>query len=336
MFSLFNLMLSDREKIKRQAQKFFDVYLPAIKGMNGEEIATVLDLAAQIKNATTMYGKHEEEMKLFREPSTIGVHYAYETLFSWLEHARSMSHGQEDQAKAGALAIWWLSVASFQIPELRLLGRELWAELARGFPYTEIFNPELDYVEGLYDHEPSIDQVGLEQTRSDRIAAPSPLSETNSSEYDAWRARVFRTLLFVFDIDLNGYLNQPTGYSCTVADDLEAELKEYFNAKKTSLQASISIVDCLFNNNHSPWIPYEIQRSEIGLAKILSIYQKCKVVISFDNLKESDITFYMGGYDRGFLAHCDEQIDGCREELEGADLEKTKSELLINDIYQQF
>lgn len=338
MFNLFNLMLSDREKIKQQAQKSFDVYLPAIKGMDGEEIATVLDFAAQIKNTTTMYGKHELEMKLFRDPSSIPVHYAYETLFKWLKHTKSIAHTQEGQAKAGALAIWWLSVASFQIPELRLLGKELWMELARGFPYVNIFRPELDCVIGLIDYDSSVDPSSRNTISSNRAETTFDQIVTQPTDFEAWRARVIRTLAFVFDIDVTKYLHLPykisTSIKTTVSEQFESELEDLFKAKKTSLLASLSLVDSLLNRNISPWIPFEIQRNEIGFANVIRIYEKCRQVVLFDQLDEAEIIFYMAGYDRGFLAHCSDQIDGYREEIKCADLDRTQSELLIEEIFE--
>lgn len=338
MFSWFSSMLSDREKIKQQAQKSFDIYLPAIKGMDGKEIATVLDIAAQIKNATTMYGQYETEMLLFREPAKITTRYAYETLFRWRKHSTNLAKSQEGLAKASGLAIWWLSVASFQIPELRLLGRELWMELARGFPYVSIFNPDLDCVIGLTDYESQVEPASRSNISSNHAETLSDQTATQPAEFEAWRARVIRTLVFVFDIEVTEYLHLPytlsTIIKTTVSDQFESELEDLFKAKKTSLIASLSLVDCLLNCNASPWISFEIQRNEIGFANVIRIYEKCRQVIVFDRLDEADITFYMAGYDGGFLAHCSNQIDCYREEIKCSDLDRTQSELLVQEIFE--
>lgn len=150
---MFGFFSSSRAKLKKQAEQSFATYLPALRGMNPEEIAFVLDQAVRIKNATTMYGSRQQEVLLFRDPIMVSEIYAFDTLFSWLEYMKEQSISTEGLSKVASLSVWWLSVASLHIAELRIHGKELWSELARAYPYTQIFDATNDYVIGL---EPDI------------------------------------------------------------------------------------------------------------------------------------------------------------------------------------
>ena len=146
---MFGLFQSPRAKLKKQAEQSFATYLPALRGMNPEEIAFVLDQAVQIKNATTLYGSKELEMLLFHDPIMVSEDYAFDTLFTWLAYMKEQSGSADGLSKVASLSVWWLSVASIHIAELRVHGKELWAELVRAYPYTQIFDPTIDYVIGL-------------------------------------------------------------------------------------------------------------------------------------------------------------------------------------------
>lgn len=146
---MFGLFQSPRTKLKKQAEKSFATYLPALRGMNPDEIAFVLDQAVQIKNATTMYGSKQQELLLFRDPIMVSENYAFETLFTWLSYMKEQSGSIEGSSKVASLSIWWLSVVSVHIAELRVQGKELWSELNRAYPYTQIFDATTDFVIGL-------------------------------------------------------------------------------------------------------------------------------------------------------------------------------------------
>lgn len=146
---MFGLFKSQRQKIKAHAEKVFESFLPALRGMTDEEIAFVLDQAKRIKSATTMYGSDQKLSTLFRDPALIRDEFAFDNLSAWLRHMKSIGNTTEGQAQVASLSIWWLSVASMRIAELRVLGKELWKELSRAYPYTTTFEPKEDCVIGL-------------------------------------------------------------------------------------------------------------------------------------------------------------------------------------------
>lgn len=149
---MFGLFKSPRQKLKASAEKAFKSVLPALRGMTGEEIAFVLDQAKRIKSATTVYGSDQQLSTLFRDPLLSNEEFAFDNLSVWLKHMKSIGNTTEGQAQVASLSIWWLSVASIRIAELRVLGKALWKELSRAYPYTTDFDPEEDCVIGLESH----------------------------------------------------------------------------------------------------------------------------------------------------------------------------------------
>ena len=146
---MFGLFKSQRSKFKEKGLRAFDNFLPALKGMEADEIGFVLDGAAGVKNATTMYGSKQDALEIFRDPLMVQEGIAFGTLKEWEQHIFSISETVEGQSKIAFIMIWYLSVIACQIPELRLQGRELWGELERGYKYTDIFDPDKDSVLGL-------------------------------------------------------------------------------------------------------------------------------------------------------------------------------------------
>ena len=127
----------------------FDNYIPALQGMTSEEIGGVLDYAARIKQATTIFGTKREEVLLFEDPILVPEDVAFETLNSWKLHMIENAGTLEGRAKVGAMSIWYLSLVACQIAELRPSGRRLWRELERGFPHCVEFSPDADCVKGV-------------------------------------------------------------------------------------------------------------------------------------------------------------------------------------------
>ena len=146
---IFNLFKSKRQRLKDEGEAFFENFVATLKGMSGEEIGYVLDTAAGIKNTTTLYGTKKDELLLFEDPLMIPQEEAFETLQLWKIYMQENSASLEGLNKIGALSIWYLSILSTHVGELRIRGREMWGELERGFLYCGVFNPETDCVRGL-------------------------------------------------------------------------------------------------------------------------------------------------------------------------------------------
>lgn len=146
---MFNIFKTKREKIKIEANRIFDNYIPALKGVPPDEIAFVLDFAAEIKYSTLSISEKIEQRLIFEDPMMLSQSYAFEALSVWRRHMLEEAGTLKGRAKVGALTIWYLSVVGCQIAELRVRAREMWNELERGFPYCSYFNPEHDIVKGV-------------------------------------------------------------------------------------------------------------------------------------------------------------------------------------------
>jgi hypothetical protein len=52
-------------------------------------------------------------------------------------------------AVVGTMTIWWLSLAAGTFAELRIRGKQMWAELERGIQYSRTFDLAVDIPQGL-------------------------------------------------------------------------------------------------------------------------------------------------------------------------------------------
>lgn len=159
---MFNIFKSRREKIKEQGIKILNHIIPTIQGMNTEQIAYTLDFAKRIKMSTTMYGEHKDDLILFEDPSLLGEDEAFDNIVIWDSHVATLIQdgSLESSDKAGALLIWYVSVLTNCIPELRFEGIKMWRELDRGFSNCEYFNPAEDIPKSFRDYK---DKRGSEQ-----------------------------------------------------------------------------------------------------------------------------------------------------------------------------
>ena len=146
---MFGLFKPQRQRLKEEGERMFNNYLPALEGMAPDEIGFVLDFAVRIKHSTSLYGTGREELLLFEDPVMLSEKYAFETLRLWKQTMKAEAGSTQGMAKIAALSIWYLSVLSVHISELRIRGRDLWGQLERGFDYCQEFDPENDIVKGL-------------------------------------------------------------------------------------------------------------------------------------------------------------------------------------------
>ena len=152
---MFGLFKSRRSRHAERTARGFDTFVAALKGMDGSEIAFVLDMAARIKDSSLLLSQSDPNaIAIYRKPIDVAENIAIAQLEIFESQMRSwMTEGLEGRAKVGALSIWYLSLAAGTFAEQRYLGREMWAQLSRGFPYVQRFNPGEDAVIGL---EPNV------------------------------------------------------------------------------------------------------------------------------------------------------------------------------------
>ena len=147
---MLGLFKSKRNRWRDEAAQLFDVYIPSIKGLDPSEIGAFLDSAKEFKN--TLIKRATENNDVFSiqaliEPISLPEDKGLTLLQVW---HRKMTPGEPEKvAFVGALSIWWLSLAAGTFTELRVRGKEMWAELARGFTYSEAFDSGQDVPKGL-------------------------------------------------------------------------------------------------------------------------------------------------------------------------------------------
>jgi hypothetical protein len=148
MLSIFK---SKRNWWRDEAAKLFEVYISSLKGLDAEEIGAVLDLAVQGRNTLFQYAALNNDMftlQALADPISLPEDKGLTLLEVWHRQMKSSSD-PANVALAGALTIWWLSLAGGIFAELRMRGREMWDVLARGFAHSETFSPYDDIPRGV-------------------------------------------------------------------------------------------------------------------------------------------------------------------------------------------
>src|SRR5215813_6379514 len=138
---------SKRNWWRDEARKLLDVYVDCLKGMDGPEIGSALDMAKRLKDSMLEKIPAQDTYTplAFSEPRAISEQLSLSYLAEWHKKMQpTLTQSTMDFAAVGAFAIWWLSLAAGTFAELRFRSREMWSHLARGFQYCETFNPELD------------------------------------------------------------------------------------------------------------------------------------------------------------------------------------------------
>jgi hypothetical protein len=94
---------------------------------------------------------NEESLNIFANPISVDKSILIDNLNLWLNQFIELQATQDikQQAKGGALTVWYLSVGCVVFSEYKNQGIELWSELKRGFKHCVVFNPETDCIKGL-------------------------------------------------------------------------------------------------------------------------------------------------------------------------------------------
>jgi len=119
--------------------------------MDDDEIAVVLDLAKQLKGSMLQKVSSQDIYTplVFLQPAELKEETSITYLETWYQQKLSGGRSQEEIATAGALAIWWLSLAAATFAETRFKGKEMWSQLSRGFAHCQLFQPNIDVPKGL-------------------------------------------------------------------------------------------------------------------------------------------------------------------------------------------
>ena len=146
---IFSIFDSQNKKLNKHIKKSFEIYLGMLKSVPDDEIGFLLDTAAKIKKTSTMF--NEESLNIFTNPISVDKSILIDNLNLWLNQFIELQATQDikQQAKGGALTVWYLSVGCVVFSEYKNQGIELWSELKRGFKHCVVFNPETDCIKGL-------------------------------------------------------------------------------------------------------------------------------------------------------------------------------------------
>lgn len=186
MFSLFK---SKRNRWRDESTKLFDVYITSLKGLDSSEIGALLDLAIQVRN--TFYQNAVQNcdtftIQAFADPISVPEDKGLTLLQVW--HGRmKIADDPKKMALVGALTIWWLSLAAGIFAELRIHGRNMWGELARGFSCSESFQPDDDVppgLAGLNEQKPKVMISSKRQFETGAITADQYLATLEAENAD--------------------------------------------------------------------------------------------------------------------------------------------------------
>jgi hypothetical protein len=186
---MFSFLKSKRQKWKEQSEATFANFIPVLKGMDGQEIGFVLDLAANIRRASTTSLSNDDSYGLaFCDPMALREDDAFRYLKYWKEWMVGLDQTESEMAKAGALCIWWLSLMGGTIAEARVNARIMWGELERGFEYCKVFIPNEMVPKGLAPMPESIKKEA--HTTVDEGPKSSPDSQGEFSSFISYRKNV--------------------------------------------------------------------------------------------------------------------------------------------------
>ena len=105
-------------------------FVYSLRGQSGAELGTLLVVAASVRIALRQSGVLPDELvKVTPDPQQAAAQLAVAQLVR-----RYQSKDRLEEA-AGAM-VWLHTMRALSIPELRLLGRQMWRELARGHDHV--------------------------------------------------------------------------------------------------------------------------------------------------------------------------------------------------------
>jgi hypothetical protein len=116
----------------RDATADLERFILALKGMSDQEIGTVVAMAAILRMEL-------REMSMFPDEA-LGVGMplpeAKQDFIRRNMSGLALDLQKKGDPNAGSAMVWAHTLRAYHFPEVRLLGRKMWAELERGFPHT--------------------------------------------------------------------------------------------------------------------------------------------------------------------------------------------------------
>ena len=118
-------------------KKELESFTAGLKGADDAEIATMLVVANILRLNLTAMEKIPEAALDYSIPRDQETEFQCSACPIAL--GRAIKHFQKlkQPSDAFGVMVWLHSVRALNVPELRFLGRKMWKELERGFPYVE-------------------------------------------------------------------------------------------------------------------------------------------------------------------------------------------------------
>jgi len=107
-------------------------FLVALKGMSDQELGMVVAMAAILRMELRPQGLFPDEALDIASTLPKSERKAVRSGMSGL----ALNLQKKNDPSAGAAMVWLHTLRALQFPELRLLGRQMWGELQRGFPHV--------------------------------------------------------------------------------------------------------------------------------------------------------------------------------------------------------
>jgi hypothetical protein len=107
-------------------------FLIALKGMSDQELGTVVAVAAILRMELRHQGLFPDDALDIASTLPESEQKAVRSGMSGL----ALDFQRKNHPSTGAAMLWMHTLRALQFPELRLLGRQMWGELKRGFPHV--------------------------------------------------------------------------------------------------------------------------------------------------------------------------------------------------------
>ena len=105
-----------------------------------KEKASILDNAFQFKTSILEQDKSTLQKKYFISPQNLSKKEADVLLLQWKDTFSTLVNSNVDRLSKDSFKIWFLSLASYSIPELEKDANELWSKLLEGVEYCHKFS----------------------------------------------------------------------------------------------------------------------------------------------------------------------------------------------------
>ncbi len=148
--SLFDGWAANRQR------KEMEVFVVSLQAMARPELGMLVAAATDIKNGMREHGYNLDDPFMLTATDP-GITYEFSS--------RCVRLQREDRlAEVAALMVWVHTLRAASRPELRGLGRSMWAELGRGFPFVEIAAEDIHAMFGKWPEVTGADiyPIGLE------------------------------------------------------------------------------------------------------------------------------------------------------------------------------